>query len=175
MPLLFACQCLSRLMRYCSLGRWTCLLVSECYRLVWRCRLFDSSTYIPSCVHWHGGRWVQRLIPDYVAGFGLSWSFYQKHYIIGVVGVGSCFAGYLLLLSFVNVKPFLFYFIDRCSLVQHLAGKIDFGWIHTGNSMFHFVLKKHDPTSVAKFLFTRIFISTNIYLSTDYFLERAFV
>ena len=41
MPLLVACWCLSRLMRHCFLGRWTCPLVSESYRFVWRCHLFD--------------------------------------------------------------------------------------------------------------------------------------
>ena len=40
-PLLVACRCLFRLMRHSYLGRWTCQLVSERYRLLWRCRLFD--------------------------------------------------------------------------------------------------------------------------------------
>ena len=40
-PLLVMCWCLSRLMRHSFLSRWTCLLVSESYRLVWRCYLFD--------------------------------------------------------------------------------------------------------------------------------------
>ena len=43
------------LMRHCFLGRWNCVQVSESYRLVWKCRLFDYSTYIPFCVHWHEG------------------------------------------------------------------------------------------------------------------------
>ena len=46
MPLLVMCWCLSRLTRHCSFDRWTCLLVSECYRFVWRCRLFDKYIYI---------------------------------------------------------------------------------------------------------------------------------
>ena len=29
------------LMRHCFLGRWTCQPVSESFRLVWKCRLFD--------------------------------------------------------------------------------------------------------------------------------------
>ena len=62
---------MSWLMRHCSLGRWTCQLVSEIYHLVWRCRLFDWTTFIPSCVHWHGRRCLQQLIPVYVAGFRL--------------------------------------------------------------------------------------------------------
>ena len=41
MPLLVACRCLSRSMRHCFLCKWTCLLVSESYRLVWKCHLFD--------------------------------------------------------------------------------------------------------------------------------------
>ena len=41
MPLLVAYWWLSRLMRHCFLGRWTYLLISESYILVWRCRLFD--------------------------------------------------------------------------------------------------------------------------------------
>ena len=72
-PLLVMCRCLSRLMRHCSLGRWTYQLVSEHNRLVWRCHLFDWSTYIPSCVRWHGVRWLQRPIPEYIAGFRLVW------------------------------------------------------------------------------------------------------
>ena len=58
-------------MRHCSLGKWTCQPVSERYRLVWRSRLFDRNTYIPSCVRWHGGRCLQLLVPDYVAGIRL--------------------------------------------------------------------------------------------------------
>ena len=41
MPLLLACWCHSRSMRHCFLGRWTCLLVSVNYHLLWRCHLFD--------------------------------------------------------------------------------------------------------------------------------------
>ena len=36
--------CLLRLMRRCFLGRWLCLPVSERFRLVWKCHLFDCST-----------------------------------------------------------------------------------------------------------------------------------
>ena len=61
------------LMRHCSLGRWTCQLVSERNRLEWRYHLFDWSTFILSCVLWHGGRCLQRLVPDYVAEFRLLW------------------------------------------------------------------------------------------------------
>ena len=43
MPLPVACWCLSRLMRHCFLGRWTCPPVSESYHLVWRCRLGSKS------------------------------------------------------------------------------------------------------------------------------------
>ena len=42
MPSLAVCRCLFRLMRHCFLGRWTCLPVSERFRLVWRCRLFAN-------------------------------------------------------------------------------------------------------------------------------------
>ena len=38
---LVGCRCLFRLMRRCFLGRWICLLVSERFRLVWKCRLFN--------------------------------------------------------------------------------------------------------------------------------------
>ena len=41
MPLLVTCWRLSRLMRHCFLGRWTCLLVSESNHSEWRCRLLD--------------------------------------------------------------------------------------------------------------------------------------
>ena len=65
MPSLAVSRCLFRLMRHCFLGRWICLPVSERFRLVWRCRLFDYSTYSPFCVHWHGGQFLQRLVPNY--------------------------------------------------------------------------------------------------------------
>ena len=38
--------------------------------------------------------------------FGLYGSICQKRCIIGVVSVGNCFAGYLLLLVFVSLRPF---------------------------------------------------------------------
>ena len=38
---LAACRCPFRLMRRCFLGRWICLLVSEGFRQVWWCHLFD--------------------------------------------------------------------------------------------------------------------------------------
>ena len=49
-------------MRHCFLGRWICLPVSERFHLVWKCRLFDYSTYIQFCVHWHGGQCLLQLI-----------------------------------------------------------------------------------------------------------------
>ena len=41
---LVACRFLFRLMRRCFLGRWICLLVSERFRLEWKCRLFGYNT-----------------------------------------------------------------------------------------------------------------------------------
>ena len=61
--------CLSRLVRYCFLGRWTCRHVSESYRLQWKCCLFDQSTCIPFCLHWHADLCLQLLVQDYVAGY----------------------------------------------------------------------------------------------------------
>ena len=63
MPSLAAC--LFRLMRHCFLGRGICLPVSASFRLVWKCHLFDYSTYIQFCVHWHGGQCLRRLVPNY--------------------------------------------------------------------------------------------------------------
>ena len=40
-------------------------------RLVWRCRLFDYSTYMLFWVHWHGGQCLQRLVPNYALVFRL--------------------------------------------------------------------------------------------------------
>ena len=60
-------------MRRGFLGRWICLLVSERFRLVWRCRLCDYSAYIPFCVHWHGGQSLWWLIPNYAVVFRLGW------------------------------------------------------------------------------------------------------
>ena len=73
MPSLAVCRCLFRLMRRCFLGRWLCLLVSERFRLVWKCHLFDYSTYIQFCVHWHGSQCQQRLVPNYAVVFRLGW------------------------------------------------------------------------------------------------------
>ena len=53
------------LMRHCFLGRWICRPVSERFRLVWKCHLFDYSTFIQFCVHWHGGQCLRRLVPNY--------------------------------------------------------------------------------------------------------------
>ena len=82
MPLLITCWRLSRLMRHCFLGRWTCLLVSEIYRLVWRCRLFDvfrlvcvdMEAYACSC-------WFHSM----KQGFGLDECICQKYYVTGLV------------------------------------------------------------------------------------------
>ena len=52
-------------MRHSFLGRWICLPVSESFRLVWKYRLFDYSTYIQFCVHWLGGECLQRLVLDH--------------------------------------------------------------------------------------------------------------
>ena len=60
-------------MRHCFLGRWIYLPVSERFRLVWKCRLFDYSTYIQFYVHWHGGQCLRRLVPNYAVVFRLGW------------------------------------------------------------------------------------------------------
>ena len=73
MPSLAPCRCPFRLMRRCFLGRWICQPVSERFRLVWRCRLCDYSTYIPFCVQWHGGQCLRRLVPNYAVVFRLCW------------------------------------------------------------------------------------------------------
>ena len=39
---------------------------------MWRCHLFDYSTYIPFCVHWHGGLCLRLLIPNYAVVFRLN-------------------------------------------------------------------------------------------------------
>ena len=94
MPSLAACWCLFRLMRHCYLGWWTCLPVSERFRLVWRCHLFDYSTYIQFCVHWHGRQCLRRPVPNYVVGFRLGWVYSPVSLCHnGVVGVGNCFCG----------------------------------------------------------------------------------
>ena len=43
MPSLAACRCPFRLMRHCFLGRWTFLLESESYCLMWKCLLFECA------------------------------------------------------------------------------------------------------------------------------------
>ena len=47
--------------------------ISKMFRLVWWCRVFDYSTYILFCVHWHGGQCLQRLVPNYAVVFRLGW------------------------------------------------------------------------------------------------------
>ena len=69
MPSFAACRCPFRLMRRYFLGRWICLLVSEGFRLVWWCRLFNYSIYIPFCVHWHGGQCLRWLVSNYAVVF----------------------------------------------------------------------------------------------------------
>ena len=78
MPSLAACRCPFRLMRHCFLGKWICLLVSEGFRLVWRCHLFDYSTYILFCVHWHGGLCLRLLVPNDAVVFWLGWVYLSE-------------------------------------------------------------------------------------------------
>ena len=58
MPSLAACRCIFRLMRHCYLGKWTWLPVSERFRLVWKCRLFDYST----CTTWTLTKWLEKKL-----------------------------------------------------------------------------------------------------------------
>ena len=60
MPLLVACRCLSGLMRHCFQGRWTFQLVSEIYRLVWKCQRNtpQSSSYMAT---YHSARKLSKL------------------------------------------------------------------------------------------------------------------
>ena len=69
MPSLAVCWCLFRLMRHCFLGRWIRLPVSERFHLVLKCHLFDYSSYIQFCVHWHGGQCLRQLVPNYAVVF----------------------------------------------------------------------------------------------------------
>ena len=64
MPPLAAFRCPFLLLTHCFLGRWICLPVSEGFNLVWWCRLFDYSTYIPFCVHWHGSQCLRQLVQE---------------------------------------------------------------------------------------------------------------
>ena len=73
MPSLAVCRFLFWLIRHCFLGKWICLPVSERFRLVWKCRLFDYCTYIHFCMHWHGGQCLQRLLTNYAVVFRLGW------------------------------------------------------------------------------------------------------
>ena len=40
---------------------------------MWRCHLFDYSTYIPFCVHWHGSLCLRLLVPNYAVVLRLGW------------------------------------------------------------------------------------------------------
>ena len=48
--------------------------------LVWKCRLFDYSTYIQFCVHWHGGQCLRRLVPNYAVVFRLGYLAESLHH-----------------------------------------------------------------------------------------------
>ena len=64
---------LFRLISRCFQGRWICQPVSERFRPVWKCHLFDYSTYIQFCVHWHEGQCLRRLVPNYAIVFRHGW------------------------------------------------------------------------------------------------------
>ena len=55
------------------------------FHLVWWCRLFDYSTYIPFCVHWHRGQCLRRLVPNYAVVFRFGWVYLPvKFYKVNV-------------------------------------------------------------------------------------------
>ena len=103
MPLLVTCCCLSLLMRHSFLGRWTCLLVSENYRLVRRCRLFDKSTCILSCLRWHGGLSHLLLVPTMQQGFGLGGCICQKRYFLLIYNIYTLIYIYI----YTNIKKIM--------------------------------------------------------------------
>ena len=90
MPSLAVCRCLFRLMRRCFLGRWIFLSVSERFRLVWICHLFDYSTYIQFCVHWHGVQCLRRLVPNSAVVFRYSIQHYSLIYTQSIGSKYSC-------------------------------------------------------------------------------------
>ena len=90
MPSLAVCRWLFRLMGRCFLGKWICLLVSERFRLVWKCRLFSYSTYIQFCVHWHGGQCL-RLVPNYAEVFRLGWVYSAVTLSFSLMRAGDVF------------------------------------------------------------------------------------
>ena len=50
-------------------------ILSERFRLLWKCHLFDYSTYIQFCVHWHGVQCLRQLVPNYAVVFQLLWMY----------------------------------------------------------------------------------------------------
>ena len=112
MPSLAACRCHFRLMRRCFLGRWMCLLLSERFRLVWRCHLCDYSTYIPFYVHWHEGQCLWRLVPIYAVVFRLGWVYLPISLCHGTL----IFMGYLN--SWLSIKK------NSSSTIYTITGRI---------------------------------------------------
>ena len=66
MPSLAVYWCLFWLMRHCFLGRWICLPVSERFRLVWRCRLFDYRKNQNGIRRILEGEWAKNLLATWL-------------------------------------------------------------------------------------------------------------
>ena len=79
------------------------------------CRLFNYSTYIPFCVHWHGGQCLQLLVPKHAIVFRLVWVYLPYRYVIGVVGVGNCFCRVPSASFLCQLEDIFSDFINRCS------------------------------------------------------------
>ena len=132
MPLLATCRCPFRLMRRCFLGKWICLLVSEGFRLLWRCHLFDYSTYIPFCVHWHGGLCLRLLVPNYAAVFRLGWVYlpvslcHRRLYILPINING--YVPFLILLYTLpmNINGYIPFLILLYTLHTNINGYVPF-------------------------------------------------
>ena len=107
MPLLVVCRCLSRSMRRCFLARWTYILVSEIYRLVWKCRPFVS---IPIEVNA-----CSSSFQTMQQGLGLSGWICQNRYVIGVVFLGNCFCGVPSACFLCRPETVFFDYIERYS------------------------------------------------------------
>ena len=84
----------SQLMRHCSLSRWTCQLVLECYRLVWEMLpVWLKHIYSILCaLTW---RLMPAVARSRLCSRVSAWAgaICQKRYIIGVVGIGNCLRG----------------------------------------------------------------------------------
>ena len=100
---LAVCRCLFRLMRHWFLSRWTCLQVSESFRQVWKCRLFDVFRCV--CIDMEANA-CGGLFQTMQLCLGLVGCICHNRHVIGVVGIPS--ASFLFQLENFNIYIYIY-------------------------------------------------------------------